>query len=526
MVDHSVILRGVSASRNLAAPLILQRTDEEFIDAVLDTLSTEGGIAAISNSAAKERNRQGALRLFQPVHRTFHIALLEIACDTFGQPRLDPERIESAGLVVRRIGRDERGQERLEGWVQGGRKLRGWIPFTDPKKLKLDPDPTRRQLELRSGNEELDRRLAFLNGNIEPLAESVSPLFTAPPDVCKATRRTILYGVVPVTSSELSESPNVASPYDEASAGNGGAAGSQKINDTTLNAHLPYYLRAGGPRPESAANKVANHLNAADADLKDFVSTLRQLRFEFDAFGDSRESKEFFDELNRITLNANTPQATPLGNFLKLAARALVDEEGKFGGEKPQVKMPATWPVIDTNRSKRLLTFVRAILKTRLAGLTSRQGRFDDLSARFRVCAFVRVKSEDGCPPKLIWSEPSEPFAIVPWYETGNRAPAQVPLPNPFDKDFMKSAKPSVAFGVPKDLFNFLNGNDPKKLMDGEGNKGSGPDFDWICGFNIPFITICAFIVLNIFLQLFNIIFQWLLLIKICIPIPRRQSNG
>ncbi len=29
----------------------------------------------------------------------------------------------------------------------------------------------------------------------------------------------------------------------------------------------------------------------------------------------------------------------------------------------------------------------------------------------------------------------------------------------------------------------------------------AGPAISWICGFNIPIITICAFIVLNIFPQ-------------------------
>ena len=43
---------------------------------------------------------------------------------------------------------------------------------------------------------------------------------------------------------------------------------------------------------------------------------------------------------------------------------------------------------------------------------------------------------------------------------------------------------------------------------------------NWICGFSIPLITICAFFVLNIFLILLNIVFFWLPFIKICIPFP------
>jgi hypothetical protein len=136
----------------------------------------------------------------------------------------------------------------------------------------------------------------------------------------------------------------------------------------------------------------------------------------------------------------------------------------------------------------------------------------------------VRVKHEDGCPPELVWSRESEPYTIVPWYASGAMPPVRVALPDALDREFLKKVKPNVAFSVPKSLFNVLNGNDPKKMIDGEGGEGKpGFDLDWICSFSIPIITICAFIVLNIFLSLFDIIFRWMLFIKICIPVPRSK---
>ena len=42
---------------------------------------------------------------------------------------------------------------------------------------------------------------------------------------------------------------------------------------------------------------------------------------------------------------------------------------------------------------------------------------------------------------------------------------------------------------------------------------------------SIPIITICAFIVLNIFLSLFDLFFSWMLFIKICLPIPVPKKN-
>jgi len=171
-----------------------------------------------------------------------------------------------------------------------------------------------------------------------------------------------------------------------------------------------------------------------------------------------------------------------------------------------------------------------AVLSSQLDSLTRSEGRFEYASSRYRLRAFVRVKRGDGCPPKIFWSEYSEPFRIVPWYETGGLPPVKITLPDPFDQNFLGKLrpngifKPNVTFVVPERLFNLLNKNSPDDFMKGNASEG---DFqlglDWICGFNIPIITLCAFIVLFIFLVLFNLIFWWLPFIKICIPFPKRQ---
>jgi len=80
--------------------------------------------------------------------------------------------------------------------------------------------------------------------------------------------------------------------------------------------------------------------------------------------------------------------------------------------------------------------------------------------------------------------------------------------------------KPNVSFEVPPSLSNLLGG-DMKKLKEGEDGGGPQLDIFWLCSFSLPIITLCAFIVLNIFLTLFNILFFWMAFIKICIPIPR-----
>jgi hypothetical protein len=62
-------------------------------------------------------------------------------------------------------------------------------------------------------------------------------------------------------------------------------------------------------------------------------------------------------------------------------------------------------------------------------------------------------------------------------------------------------------------------------LLDGEVKKKAGK-FGMICGFSIPLITICAFIVLQIFLVLLHLAFFWLPFIRICIPFPAVTSES
>src|SRR5262249_33432061 len=135
-------------------------------------------------------------------------------------------------------------------------------------------------------------------------------------------------------------------------------------------------------------------------------------------------------------------------------------------------------------------------MQARFASVKGRPGRFDEPDARYVLRGFVRLKAEGGCPPRTIWSEHSEPFVIAPWYEGGG-APAQIPLPDVSNRDLLKSLKPNVSFVLPPKLQNLL-GNSPKDMMDGKLDD-SGLSLGWICSFSIPIITLCAFIVLNIF---------------------------
>lgn len=546
-VHHEVVLQGVGSAQlqdkpnsefaQGLKPVILKRTDPDFIAGILTELAGDRGVAELSGQIQPSPNQE--LTLLQPVHRTFYVAVLEVVCDPFKNPhlqsRLDPQKIESAGLVVRRViekskppvekskpSTSQITQTGYEGWrqqrcwdakQQQWTRSQGWLEFNSLefnslKNEELDPDPLRRP------------KRTILHPEIDhyapDLSESVSPLFVAPPEICAKTGRTILYGSIPVTSFEVSESPPLLPDLtlDE----------QYQLDRLIKRLYLPYYLRQEKPRPEINAGKLINptaidialrnHTTLANRRLVKFITSLQYLKLQFNAF----EQINFLSLLNQLSITTQSGQVQPLGNFLQQAARILVErEEGTF-------EMPLMWPKVSSSQRAAIVKMMRSRWMSRLAKITAEEGRYDDSTARYQVRAFIRVKSLDGCPPKIVWSGYSNPFTIAPWYANNpDLPPVKITLPDILDAKSIAAIKPNVAFAVPPRLFNFLQNNDDlKQLLDGKSSNSDDSGFGWICSFNIPIITLCAYIVLNLFLKLFNFVFWWLFSIKICIPFPKK----
>ena len=589
MVSHHEII--LSAPRDLAdggAPAILQRSDEDFIEAVLASLRDPGGRVGLRASLAQpvsiasgtdtrargkrssglelfnrlrsasrqlglaggrieeapavkneqelvediRRAAEGAqvLKLFQPIQRQFNLAVMEARCDTPGEPRIDPQRVEGAGMVIRRLVRDAQGREQKQGWMRVGESLKGWARIgvaADGASSgnRHDPEALRRLARPGTGQPVLDREVTALLAAQDDalLNESVVPMFVAPPDVCKAAGATLFYGLVPTTSSEKAEGG--APQFDEVAFGRTSA---------DFKSHLVGPLRGladSFPRPGRAltADLASIAGNAGDSDrnaMKRLLLLLRQLAVEFDAFGDSAEADALLQVLNGIALPladaAGKPieGSRPAGDFLAAAARILLNEESI----SPAPTIPAGWPELDATTREALARALSACLQLRFAAVAGVAGRFDEPGARYVLRAFVRLKPEGDCPARTVWGDYSPAFVIAPWYEGSGAPPVQVPLPDPGDKDMLKKLKPNVAFTVPASMQNLLSG-DPLELLDGNKPADNGLKLGWICSFNIPIITICAFIVLNIFLSLFDLFFRWMMFIKICIPFPRKGGG-
>ncbi|MCB1913233.1 MAG: hypothetical protein KDG53_15315, partial [Rhodocyclaceae bacterium] len=326
MVSHHEII--LSAPRDLAdggAPAILQRSDEDFIEAVLASLRDPGGRVGLRDSLAQpvsiasgtdtrargkrssglelfnrlrsasrqlglaggrieeapavkneqelvediRRAAEGAqvLKLFQPIQRQFNLAVMEARCDTPGEPRIDPQRVEGAGMVIRRLVRDAQGREQKQGWMRVGESLKGWARIgvaADGASSgnRHDPEALRRLARPGTGQPVLDREVTALLAAQDDalLNESVVPMFVAPPDVCKAAGATLFYGLVPTTSSEKAEGG--APQFDEVAFG---------PTSADFKAHLVGPLRGladSFPRPGRAltADLASIAGNAGDSD--------------------------------------------------------------------------------------------------------------------------------------------------------------------------------------------------------------------------------------------------------------------
>jgi hypothetical protein len=517
---HEVFLRGPGVvARAPGSPLILQRTEQDFLRATLSELGSEHPRDAVAASIASAEDERGILRLFQPVHRTFHVTVLDLACAVPGQPRVDPRKIESAGLVVRRL-RDNIKAPFGEAWMEDARALRGWIPLRTEAEAAADPDPQRR-FAAGTGRGLLAPKVAQLRADREllresrpgPLTEQVTPLFVAPPAVCGKSGRTLLYGIVPTASAEVTDMP---APLPAA-----GASGGRVYAEDEMREHFPGFLRAGmAASLEGIADGTFTHEAAAEVargskQMETWLTFLRQLLIQLDVFGAAKPAKAFYDELQKISLSV-AGQSRLAGEYLKEAA-AVLAVPGRAGDS---VRLPERWPQIPTAQSERLYTGFATLLETRFLEMAPHAPRFDGAGIIYELRAFVRLRRDDGCPPELVWSAPSRPFVIVPWYERGGVAPVQIELPSITSKNVAK-LKPNVAFKVPGSLFNLLQKNTPKQFLDGKAEEGDDGGIQWICGFNIPIITMCAFIVLFIFLTLLHIVFWWLPFIRICFPLPR-----
>lgn len=528
--DHDVILRPLG-SRQLSlddgggfTDLIVTSGEQKFFDALVADLKQPDWRARLEPLRRRRIGEDGVLELNLPLHKRMQIVLFEAVCRRPGAPRLDPKQISAAGMVLRR--KTDAG---WQSWLKLNGRVTGWQRAGEA--ADYDPDPGQRRSSHKA-NAAIRAAIAAHKGESPASAEDVTSLFVLPPEVCAARGRTILFGVIPVTSTETIDGPGPS--LDFAALGDEDRA---EIVD-----HLSSYLRERAPtampragEPLSAAWNVLTDprdaAGGADTRMKFFGLFLHQLVSEFDVFGASPGAPPLAALLATIRLPLSRDESgavtgtTDAASFLREAMQILIDATPEMVGlprdsALPAPVMPLEWPRIDAELGARLTDAALACLTAQHARLAPPQPRFDALADRFAVKGFVRLKAQGDCAEKIVWSGYSEPFRILPWWD-GDGPAVKIKLPS---MSQLRRVKSNVTFEIPPKIGAILS-SDLKALSNGE-DPGSGIELGWLCSFSLPIITLCAFIVLNIFLSLFNIVFHWMLWLKVCIPIPKKKAGG
>jgi hypothetical protein len=369
-------------------------------------------------------------------------------------------------------------------------------------------------------------------------------VFVAPPQLCASLKKTLMYGIVPTSDQEVASPGSAPAPP----------------SDSDLNATIPLLLKAGTHHVPLANQTITPQYSSYEfleqnsvVEFKQFLALLQATVVQYGIFDGTDEGNALLALLNNITVMYPPPgflewvgfpnfdsglfgsigdidlqflallgwTIQPLGDLLLQADAVLLNPDA-VSPKISQFTMPSLMSDVSEDLADQLFDAIKATLAKKSAGLVPNEGRFDDRTRYYRVKAFVRVKDTPQCPPQIVWTHESGPFQIAPWYEGGKLPPIHVELPDPTDRNGLKSLKPNVSFRVPGALQQMLQSISMRDLTSASAPSGDGITVDWICGFSIPIITICAFIALSILLILLNIVFWWLPFVKICIPVPKK----
>jgi hypothetical protein len=540
MVNHSVILRGVKLpgiENNSGAPTVLSIIEQDFIPWFLRKMEDTSGQTELGlRNALNEKDSDGAARLFQPVHKAFNLVVVEAACLVEGLPRLDPKKILKAGATLRRKVTDSAAENSVPdvfkdygdgtyGWMKQDNKVLGWRKVLGASDLANgpDPDPEIRELSAIGKNAIVLKNANVLSSENAQFAEDFSPLYPASDALCQKLGKTILFGYLPVTSAERSETDDApASPFDR----------------DVVDGRLPVILWRDGRRdalpsaqkpalPTRATSVSTSDAGDPNAGLASVISGVSYLSQEAGLFlgedvteGLNDPAQQLRNVLRNYSVQLHgTSYATNFYTFLKQVNASLVERNPDISTQK----MPINWPVFSAEQEDEIIDAIMMAINSRWSELSPGETRYQNMAARYELQAFARIdRSDCGCPPETVWTQPSGLIEIVPWYEGGEAPPNIIELPSP--SALKGKMKPNVAFKVPEEIQKFMSGMKLDKLMDGE-QPSEKLGWGMICGFSIPIITICAFIVLQIFLSLFHILFWWLPFIRICIPFPKKGGS-
>jgi hypothetical protein len=463
------------------------------------------------------------LKLRRPVHRTFHIVAWEASCvlptAPAGQPPIAPEKIASAGFVIRF---NDPASGALQGFqiVQG--KPQGWATV----EAGDDPDAAGQVMALGLVPRSAVQTPGYTGEEVFPL----HPLSVADGNA----QHTLLYGYLPIgggtfqavtvpppdTGSSLPE--DLPWPFGLANRSNGPPPTytfDQQITGGQITSCFAAVLRVLLGRYQLADTPAWS-----DPQNAPIVAILDALNFYW------APSSALAGQALRDWAAAYPIPGMTLGSVLRDTgtAQALLSALVQADPTAP-VAMPDGTPNMLVVES--VATQLRAALRLRLAqAIATSAGDMpipklaSGPNGRYFVVPFVRTICPNGCE-RINWGSPSDPFAVAAAFDPDAARPTLIEMPDL--SDATRGLARGASFDMPPALANLVNGLNSstatQAMMTGKGSSSGGLGIRFICSFSLPAISICAMIMLSITLSLLNIFLGWMAWVKICLPLPVKK---
>jgi hypothetical protein len=518
---------------SMQRPVLLRFSSDAFMDELQGVLTDAptklGDYRATARSYRQKPPGAGPawvgslpnLKLFQAAHGQFNLVAASLVCRLPGMPdrTLDTSAEETAGFVLRRM---VSGSE--AAWVsEPPSGARGW--------RNVPRDVARRMLP----------------------GEEVLPLLPVRFDGQPARR--LLVGLVPTSSSDTFKAGRDLSPF-VTPLGPDGRPVDSRMDDFESRVLAPLADLATTSAPEELRVEASRFVLV---DLAELLTTHLP-----EAWGALRASSAPGSGVARelyMLLQSATAGSTPESTFrqallkawdqrMRIAGEAApapdLDVDLKASGLKAALLRPiianALRPVVaqmevdgpiaamggdsgllSSWESERALRFGRPADRPIVAD--AEVPKLDPAGQALYVvrCVFRRPQCT---PPMDLLSEPSERFAIASFFDSDAPArPLRIQLPIKTSIADLRKYPKNVGFVLSNQLQEQMSRvTDLKSVMAGQLAAGDEIDVGMLCSFSIPIITICALVVLMIFLSLLNIVFWWMPFVRACLPISVRSD--
>lgn len=489
--------------------------------------------------------KEPVLRL--PLHRAFHIVSCEVVCDCLGEPALDPQKITSAGFVIRRL---NHGSE--QAWILEDGEALGWQEA--PKELR-DPDLHKR---LRASGV-----LSEQSDQTPYSGEETHPLHVLTAKDAANKTHTVLFGYLPLGGFYYQRDANSAfDSTDQQQVMNAAAEalpwpfGYRKpLDQTWREAHGKpivkgrpgqamfellrmlvnrYHLGESGIAENAALEKLAQQLWFCDETK--MPSDLHKQSY-------SESNQALFAPYYRLNLLSYLQACFALDGENPLV-RWIIDQEKAIDAAGANAN-PGQLDRLPNADGQGTLSLTLLLLASQAEALRELLGqrlrdqtllkvkeiplpKFNQGSVDiYQIFIFIRTRNKCG-QEQVIWSDAarSTPFRVAAPFDPEASRPALIQMPSL--ADLRRGLAKGVAMITPADTFSLM---DSLKLNKGVSpdalpadNPGSSSGIQWLCSFSLPVITMVAMILLMIMISLLNLLFFWIPWVRICLPFPKMKK--